>query len=99
MVNKLSENKNNPKKLWQNLKTRGYSTNGEESGKIVLDKEGVKIHESKDVANHFDIFFLQKLLPNSLKIFPGLMVLLNPSLRGSVSSVIMLLETLFRFRK
>ena len=74
MVNKLSENKNNPKKLWQNLKTRGYSTNGEESWKIVLNKDGVKIHESKDVANHFNTL-LQKLLPNSLKTFPGLMVL------------------------
>ena len=57
MVNKISENKNNPKKLWQNLKTLGYSKKGDESGKIVLNKDGVKIHESKDVANHFNTFF------------------------------------------
>ena len=63
MLNKIDENKNNPKQLWKNLKDIGYQSNPKESTNIVLDVDGTKLYDKKSVAGHFN-HFLQKLLPD-----------------------------------
>lgn len=57
MINTINDNKNNPKQLWKNLKSLGYSKKCSCSANIVLNNDGVKIHESKQVANYFNTFF------------------------------------------
>ena len=59
MVNKIDENKDNPKQLWKYLKDLGYQCNSKESGNIVLEVDGKKYHDKKSVANHFNEFFTQ----------------------------------------
>ena len=55
--NKIEENKNNPRKLWQQLKNLGYKNNKSESSNIVLKIEGENCHEQKTIANYFNEFF------------------------------------------
>ena len=53
---KIEEDRDNPKKLWQHLKNIGLK--GEQAeGNICLNIEGEVCHEAKVVANHFNNFF------------------------------------------
>lgn len=70
MLNKIDENKNNPKQLWKNLKDLGYQSNPKESTNIVLDVDGTKLYDKKSVAGHFNHFFTEiaSRLVNNLPI-------------------------------
>ena len=59
--NKIEENKNDPKKLWKQLKDLGYKSKTEEAS-IVLNINNELCHDSKTIADFFNIFFLQWLL-------------------------------------
>ncbi|XP_072028067.1 uncharacterized protein [Amphiura filiformis] len=59
MIDKIDENKDNPKQLWKHLKDLGYQSKSKESTNIVLDVDGIKCHDKKDVADHFNNFFTQ----------------------------------------
>ena len=53
----MEENKNNPKKLWEQLKSLGYSTEQKENAKIVLDIDKGHCHDSNVIANYINHFF------------------------------------------
>lgn len=55
--NKIEENKNNPKKLWQQLKGLGYSSKQKDNASVVLSVEGQNCHDLKEIANVFNNFF------------------------------------------
>ena len=58
LVNKIDDNKHDSKKkLWQNLKELGYQNKSKDSSNIVLDIDGKKWFESKEVAGQFNKFF------------------------------------------
>lgn len=72
LSNKMEENKNNSRKLWQQVKTLGYSQTTKSSPNIVLDIDGENCYDDKKIANHFNSFFttvasalVQKLPPCS----------------------------------
>ena len=75
LANKIDENRNNPKKLWQQLKTLGYNSKGKQSSNVVLDIDGETCFDSKKVANCFNNFFtsiastLVERLPPPLNLF------------------------------
>ena len=75
MANKLDENRNNPKKLWQQLKNLDYNSKGKQSSNDVLDINGETCFDSKKVANCFNNFLtsiastLVEKLPPSLILF------------------------------
>ena len=56
-LNKIEENKNNHKKLWQHLKDLGYSSKIKESKNIVLDIGGAICYDPLKIANSFNEFF------------------------------------------
>ena len=53
---KIEENKDDPKKLWSQLKNLGYRSQKKEGQKIVLNIEDQKCHDAKKIANHFNTF-------------------------------------------
>ena len=55
--NKIEENKNAPKKLWQQLKTLGYSSKQKNNASVVLKNDGQLCHNLNDIANIFNTFF------------------------------------------
>lgn len=57
MSNKLEENKNDPKKLWSDLKNLGYSSKSKSSPNIVLNIDDENCFEPCKIANHFNTFF------------------------------------------
>lgn len=59
ILNKVEENKNNPKQLWKHIKDLGYQSKPREASNIVLDIEGNKCHENKSIADYFNKFFTQ----------------------------------------
>jgi hypothetical protein len=71
----IEENRNNSKKLWQNLKNLGYSSKGKDSSKVVIDIQGTKCFDAKTNACHFNKFFtgiaasLVNKLPTSSNLF------------------------------
>ena len=72
LSNKIEENKNNPKKLWEQIKSLGYINKSKSSPNIVLNIDNENCYEDKKIANHFNIFFttvasvlVQKLPPCS----------------------------------
>ena len=73
--NKIEENKDNPKKLWQQLKNLGYSKKQKDSAKIVLNIDSKNCHNQFSIVNYFNIFFtsvaesLVKKLPTAKGIF------------------------------
>ena len=74
LANKIDENRNNPKKLWQQLKNLGYNSKGKQSSNVVLDIDGETCFDSKKVANCFNNFTsiastLVEKLPPSLNLF------------------------------
>ena len=62
MIDKIDENKDNPKHLWKHLKDLGYQSKSKKSTNIVLDVDGTKCHDKKAVADHFNHFLLKLLL-------------------------------------
>ena len=54
---KIDEHKNNPKKLWQQLKALGYSTKTKEQCRVVLEIDGETCFDSTKVANHINTFY------------------------------------------
>ena len=72
---KIEENKDNPKLLWRQLNTIGYSNKSKEKSKIVLEIEGEKCFDSTKLANTMGDYFLtvaEKLkskIPNLPKVF------------------------------
>ena len=72
---KIEENKDNPKLLWRQLNTIGYSNKSKEKSKIVLEIDGEKCFDSKILANKMGDYFLtidEKLkskIPNLPKVF------------------------------
>ena len=57
ILHKIEANKNDSKKLWKNLKELGYQNKTKDSTNMVLDIDGKKCFENKEVANHFNKFF------------------------------------------
>ena len=73
--NKVDENKDNPKKLWQQFKTLGYSSKNLEKSHIVLNIDDEKCYDSDKVAEELNNYFLtvasnlKSKIPDSNKIF------------------------------
>ena len=71
----IEENKDQPKKLWKQLKSLGYSNKQKEGSNIVLKINGETCHDSKVIADHFNEFFtnvaanLVEKLPPDKNIF------------------------------
>ena len=59
MIDKIDENKDNPKQLWKHLKDLGYQSKSKESTNIVLVVDGKKCHDKKVVTDHLNHFFTQ----------------------------------------
>ena len=57
VANKIEENKNAPKKLWEQLKTLGYSSKQKNNACVVLKVDGQNCHNLNDIANIFNNFF------------------------------------------
>ena len=55
---KVEEHKDNPKLLWKQFKTLGYSNKNKEKARIVLEIDNDKCFDSKTVANHMNDFYL-----------------------------------------
>ena len=72
---KIEENKNDSKKLWQQLKTLGYSNKTKGETKVVLDTDGEMCFDSNRVANYINEFYtsiassLVNKLPPAKNIF------------------------------
>ena len=56
---KIEENRNNSRKLWQQLKGLGYKNKKEDNSNIVLTIEGETCHYQKSVADYFNQFLPQ----------------------------------------
>ena len=54
---KIEENKHNSKKLWNQLKTLGYSSKTKGETKVVLNIDGETCFDSNRVANHINSFY------------------------------------------
>ena len=54
---KVEENKDNPKLLWRQLNTLGYSNKSKEKSKIVLEVNGEKCFDAKKLANTMGDYF------------------------------------------
>ena len=57
IAGKIEEAKKSPKKLWQHLKSLGYSSKKKDGSSIVLNVAGQACHNLTDIANHFNTFF------------------------------------------
>ena len=55
---KIEANKDNPKQLWRQLNTIGYSNKSKEKSKIVLEIDGEKCFDSIRLANIMGDYFL-----------------------------------------
>ena len=75
LSNKIEENKNEPKNLWQQLKNLGYKNSKKDSSNVVLTINDENCHDSKTVSDYFNQFFtniastLVQKLPFSKKKF------------------------------
>ena len=73
--NKVEEHKNNPKMLWKQFKSLGYSTKSKDKSRIILEIDNEKCFDPIKVAREFAKYFLTvaenlvKKIPNILKIF------------------------------
>ena len=56
--NKIEENKDNPKKLWDYFKPLGYSHKSKGKSNIVLDINNEKCFDNKLVAEHFNNYYI-----------------------------------------
>ena len=73
--NKIEEHKDNPKLLWGQLNSTGYSNKSKDKSRTVLEINGEKCHEPKAVSNHYNNYFLtvaanlQRLITNAPNIY------------------------------
>ena len=91
--NKIDEHKDNPKKLWEQLKTLGYSTKSNGKAKVVLNIDGSMCFDSSKVANHINMFYttiasklVEKLPTSTNKFSVSNLVLVSQSTLGKVSA-------------
>ena len=56
--NKIEENKNNPKQLWKQFKSIGYSNKSKEKSRIVLEIDNKKCFDTKKIADFMCNFFM-----------------------------------------
>ena len=54
---KIEENQNNPKKLWDQFKSLGYSNKQKDKTNIVLEINQEITHDANKIVNHFNVFF------------------------------------------
>ena len=54
---KISENKSNPKKLWQHLKSLGYSSKSKDQSQVVINIDGDLCFDTTKVANYINRFY------------------------------------------
>ena len=73
---KIEENKNNPKGLWKQFRSLGYSSNGKDQSQIVLTVNGEKCFNSTVVADCFNEFYTN-VAGNLVKNLPPSKGLLN----------------------
>ena len=52
-LNKIDEHQNNPRLLWKQFKTIGYSNKSKEKARIVLEIDNEKCHDKKEISDHF----------------------------------------------
>ena len=71
---KIEENKDNPKLLWRQLNTIGYSNKSKEKSKIVLEIDGDKCFDSIKLANTMGDYFLKvaEKLKNKVQVLMDL---------------------------
>ena len=78
---KVNEYKNNPKLLWKQFKSLGYSNKSKEKSRIILDINNEKCFDPTKVVNEIAKYFLTvaenlvRKIPNVTKIFdvnPGM---------------------------
>ena len=73
--NKIEENKNNSKNLWQQLKSLGYKNKKDDNSNIVLTINEDTCHDHKTIADYFNQFFttvasvLVQKLPACSKVY------------------------------
>ena len=58
LKDRIEENKNNPKNLWKQFKSLGYSNKNKSNPKIVLNINENVCFESKSIAEHMNNYFL-----------------------------------------
>ena len=66
--NKVEENKDNPKKIWDELKTLGYSNKSREKQSIVLEVDNEKIFDDTKVASVINNYYLNVAASLVLKL-------------------------------
>ena len=72
---KIEENKNNPKKLWNQFKSLGYSNKSKVNSKVVLNIDNTICFQPKRIVQYMNDYFLNvasdlvSKLPSSLNIF------------------------------
>ena len=75
LSNKIEKNKNNPKKLWGQIKSLGYSNKPKSSPNIVLNIDNENSYEDKKIANQcwfrscHPVLNCSPLLLKNLRIF------------------------------
>ena len=72
--NKVEENKNDPKSLWKQFKSLGYSNKTKEKSRIVIEIDNEKSFDPKKVAQFMCNFFINiaTTLKNKLPPMPNL---------------------------
>ena len=65
---KVEENKDNPKKIWDELKTLGYSNKSREKQSIVLEVDNEKIFDDTKVASVINNYYLNVAASLVLKL-------------------------------
>ena len=71
---KVEEHRNNPKILWKQFKSLGYSNKNKEKSRIVIEIENEKCFDPKKVAQYMCDFFINiaTILRNKLPAMPNL---------------------------
>ena len=71
---KIEENKDNPKNLWKQFKSLGYSSKSTNKSKIILDIENNLCFDPKENSNHMNNYFLTvaSKLVDKLPTAPGI---------------------------
>ena len=71
---KVEEHKENPKLLWKQFKTLGYSNKNKEKSRIILEIDNEKCFDPKKVVNNINNFFLTiaSKLQSQIKNLPNI---------------------------
>ena len=57
IMNKIEQNKDNPKKIWDSLKLLGYNAKPKTKSQIVLNISNNTCHDPVSIAEHINVFF------------------------------------------